>query len=238
MSAARRFHLIVAILLCSACASAIASERAQATASKQVAALQGSWYSIDGTVTFKTDGTLVYNGEIYYYQVGNGVIQLLGRDGSSVIPYRLAGGKLSVTADGKVTVFARSKPAETTTKQAAGSNHSGRSAANLAGKWCYMSNVYASSGGRMSNRCFTLHANGRYEYYAETSSSGQYGSAATQESDRGTWSASDSALTANSERNGRHVYRLEKRNHPKNKNDPMLVLEGEAYVTATARQPW
>ena len=32
--------------------------------------------------------------------------------------------------------------------------------------------------------------------------------------------------------------KLEKRNHPKNVNDPMIVLDGDAFVTATQRPPW
>ena len=107
----------------------------------------------------------------------------------------------------------------------------------VAGKWCYMSNIYASNGGRISNRCFTLNPNGTYEYYGETSSSGQYGSTASQESDRGTWTATANSLDANSAKYGKRSYRLEKKNHPKTK-DPMLVIEGEAYVTYYQKTSW
>jgi hypothetical protein len=31
---------------------------------------------------------------------------------------------------------------------------------------------------------------------------------------------------------------LERQNHPQNTNDPMLVLDGKPYVTATQRKPW
>ena len=107
----------------------------------------------------------------------------------------------------------------------------------LVGKWCYMANVTANDGGRSSNRCFTLYPDGRYEYYGETSSSGEYGSTASQESDRGTWSATSDTITANSQTGGSQTFRLEKRNHPKT-NDPMLVLDGEAYVTYGQKPPW
>jgi hypothetical protein len=100
-----------------------------------------------------------------------------------------------------------------------------------------MSNVNASNGGRMSNRCFTLYEDGTYQYYAETSSSGEYGSSASQESDSGTWSATQTTITANSQTNGVHTYNLEKRNHPKT-NDPMLVLDGDAYVTYGPKPSW
>jgi len=100
-----------------------------------------------------------------------------------------------------------------------------------------MSNVNANNGGRMSNRCITLYANGTYEYYSESSSSGQYGSTASQDSDTGTWRATASSITANSRKHGVLTYSLEKRNHPKN-GDAMIVLDGEAFATAQQRPPW
>jgi len=110
-------------------------------------------------------------------------------------------------------------------------------AGDITGKWCYMSNIYASNGGRISNRCFTLNPNGTYEYYGESSSSGQYGSTASQQSDRGTWTATATTINTNSTRNGTRTYRLEKKNHPKTK-DPMLVIEGDAYVTYYKKASW
>lgn len=107
----------------------------------------------------------------------------------------------------------------------------------LALGWRTISNVNASSGGRMSNRCFTLSEDGTYEYYSETSSSGEYGSFASQESDSGTWSVTATTITANSRSQGAMTFSLEKRNHPKT-GDPMLVLDGDAYVTYNQRAPW
>lgn len=108
---------------------------------------------------------------------------------------------------------------------------------SLVGKWCYMSNVYASNGGRASNRCFTLNENGTYEYYGETSNSNAYGSSASQESDAGTWSATENSIIANSNTMGTRTFSLERRNHPKNR-DPMLILDGDAYVTFFQKAPW
>ena len=116
------------------------------------------------------------------------------------------------------------------------SESGGANPAELAGKWCYMSNVTANDGGRMSNTCVTLYPNGTYEYYSETSSSNPYGGTASQSSDSGTWSVSGSTLVANSRSRGRQVYTLEKRNHPKT-GDPMLMVDGDAFVTYTQRRP-
>ena len=100
-----------------------------------------------------------------------------------------------------------------------------------------MSNVNSNSGGRMSNRCFTLYENGTYEYYSETSSSGPVASSASQESDSGTWTATSTTITRNSRSLGTETYSLERRNHPKT-GDPMIVFDGDAYVTYSPRRPW
>jgi hypothetical protein len=100
-----------------------------------------------------------------------------------------------------------------------------------------MSNVNSTGGGRTSSRCFTLHANGTYEFSSETSSSGSVASSASQQSDSGTWTAASTTITSRSSKTGTRTYRLERRNHPKN-GDPMLVLDGDAYVTAHQRPSW
>ena len=109
----------------------------------------------------------------------------------------------------------------------------------LVGKWCYQANVYATNGGaRSSTQCFVLNANGTYEYSGESDSYNPNGGATSQSYDAGTWTATDTTITANSRFKGSTTYRLEKRNHPKNVNDPMLVLDGQAFVTAWQKPPW
>ena len=160
------------------------------------------------------------------------VITLSGSDGSLDIPFRLSGDTLSVEAEGRTIVYKRLAEGEEPRAAAAGANPQ-----ELTGKWCYMANVNTGSGGRISNRCFTLYANGTYEYYGETSSSGPVASSASQESDSGTWTATATTITAHSRSGATNTYRLEKRNHPKT-GDPMLVLDGDAYVTYAQRPPW
>jgi len=111
------------------------------------------------------------------------------------------------------------------------------SAALLVGKWCYVSNVYANDGGRASDTCFVLNADGTYQYHSETSSSGQYGSSASQSDDSGTWQATDTTLTAHSRSGQTYNYQFQRQNHPKN-NDPMLVFDGKAFVTFYQKPPW
>ena len=65
-----------------------------------------------------------------------------------------------------------------------------------------------------------------------------YGGASSESHDQGTWTATETSLTTRSVSGRVTVYRLEKRNHPKNVRDPMIVLNGETFVTAYAKAPW
>ena len=101
----------------------------------------------------------------------------------------------------------------------------------LVGEWCKMTNFSANSGGSQRSTCFELRADGTYTYQHSGSSSGAYGGTASQSSDAGRWKVSGNQLTAQSRRGTVNTYTLEKRNHPKNKRDPMICLNGECYVT-------
>lgn len=195
--------------------------------------LVGRWVSDEATVEIRANGTLAINGDEFTYKVKNAVITVYGDDGTMRFPYELDGDTMTVSVDDREVVYTRQKGAKTQAKQgqSAGSNPQ-----ELVGKWCYMSNLTGSNS-RMSNRCFTLAANGTYEYYSETSSSGGNGSSASQESDSGRWSATATTLTANSNNHGTINYGLQRRNHPKT-GDPMLIVDGDAYVTAYQKRPW
>ena len=69
---------------------------------------KGTWRGAKETLTFNANGTVIYRGKRYYYAVSNGgTIQLTGKQGSSTIPYQLAGGNLTLTVDGRATVYTR-----------------------------------------------------------------------------------------------------------------------------------
>lgn len=201
---------------------------------KKETGLVGRWQSSEATVQIKDDGTLMLNGETFRYAVKGNNITLANNEGAAQFPFQLAGDTLRVLVDGRTVIYKRVTGGS---RREDFNAASGANSADLFGKWCYMANVNANNGGRMSNRCFTLYANGTYEYYSETSSSGEYGGTASQESDSGTWTATATTITRNSRTLGTQTYSLEKRNHPRN-GDPMLVIDGDAYVTSTARSPW
>ena len=111
MSFSRSFMLLAALLLTGMLDRGFAAQRYDGMVTKEERALRGTWYSAKGALTFKDNGTIKYKGKRYYYAVSNGgMIQLTGRHSSNAIPYQLAGGKLTLTADGKTTVYTRKRP--------------------------------------------------------------------------------------------------------------------------------
>ena len=210
------------------------SEGEQKEAKPKEQGIVGRWQSSEATVQINDDGTLNLNGDTYRYVVKGNNITLANNEGALTFPFKLAGDSLQVLVDGRLVNYKR------LTGSAGVADIGSASATNpreLFGKWCYMSNINSSGGGRMSNSCFTLYPNGTYEYYSETSSSGPVASSASQESDSGTWSVTGSTLTAHSRARGTLTFSFEKRNHPKT-GDPMILLDGDAFVTYSPRSPW
>ena len=190
--------------------------------------LVGTWRGSSGTMRFDAGGTGTANGESFRYQVEGNAITLAAGTGTVKLTYTLQGSSLRLAGP----------RGEMELTRVADSGGPGRVLPELAGKWCMISNFNATDGGaRTSNTCFTLTADGRYEYYAETDSYGKYGGATSQSSDRGTWTATETTITARSARGTVTTYTLEKRNHPKN-NDPMLLLDGQAFVTFYQKPRW
>jgi hypothetical protein len=198
--------------------------------------LAGKWQSSEIVLQIFNDGKLTINGEQFNYRVDGRHVVLSNIEGSVRVEFQLNGDTLTTNYQGERTVYRRVRGGSSAAADRM-SESQGANPAELAGKWCYMSNVTANDGGRMSNTCFTLYPNGTYEYYSETSSSNPYGGTSSQSSDSGTWSVSGGTLIANSRSRGRQVYTLEKRNHPKT-GDPMLLVDGDAFVTYTQRRPW
>lgn len=109
----------------------------------------------------------------------------------------------------------------------------------LVGQWIWMSNFTANNGGGLqTNTSLTLRADGSYVWHYDSVSTNPNGAAWGSQDETGSWSATAASMTFRPDRGEPYTQRLEKRNHPKNTSDPMIVLDGKAYVTATARRPW
>ena len=108
----------------------------------------------------------------------------------------------------------------------------------LTGQWIWLSNYSANSGGSQSNTWITLQADGRYQWHHDSVSSNPNGAAWGAQDEAGTWSLAGDQITFRPDGGAPYSQTLEKQNHPKNVNDPMIVLDGKAYVTATGRRPW
>lgn len=207
--------------------------------------LVGHWVcEDDGTkVEIRVNGTLTINDTEYAYKVKNSVINVVGEDGAMAIPFQLEGDTLTVDVEGREMVYTRAKAGAKLVGDGTGNRSGAGPGPNsnafmqtLVGKWCYMSSLTGSNS-YMSSRCFVLYANGTYEYSAESSTSGAAGSTAGQSYDSGRWTATTTTLTAYSNSQGKIVYPIELRNHPKT-GDPMIVVDGDAYVTAYQKRPW
>jgi hypothetical protein len=192
----------------------------------------GSWSGNGEVIEFKPDGKCVYLGNVFPYQVSQGHVTLSSGQGNVMFAYQVAGKQLTLSANGRNVIYTKSDGNTPT------SNAKGTVPMELVGEWCYM-NMTTNS---QTSRCLTLNADGTYVYNTQSSRSVNtnevYGGTASQGDDRGTWYVQGDRIYYNSPTKGQGSYHFEKRNHPKNVNDPMIVIEGEPYVTTTLRAPW
>ena len=217
-------------------------------------ALHGTWSAaIDGqplVVVFEANGTGKVNGKPMQWQT-LGPLLFVQVQGEQAVSYsfEVKGGKLNVAGGDLAGVVALSKgtaaaeaAAAKQAKAAKATKASAKAASGggqeLVGKWCKVSTFTANSGGSSRSTCFELKADGSYTYQHEGSMSAQAGSMASQSSDAGRWKVSGSQLIAQSQRGTVNAYALEKRNHPKNKRDPMICLDGQCYVTFYNKPSW
>ena len=219
-------------------------------------ALHGTWSAaVDGqplTVTFEPNGTGKVNGTPMQWQtlMRLVIVQKQGEQAQSY-SYEVKGDKLSVAGgdlNGIVTLSRGTAAAEAAAKavKAAPSSPQASSSGGgeeLVGRWCKGSNFTANSGGGSSRMtCIELRPDGTYTYQSQGSMSanapGMWGGTSSQSGDAGRWSVAGNRITAQSRSGQTTSYTLEKRNHPKNRRDPMICLDGDCYTTYHNRQPW
>jgi hypothetical protein len=194
---------------------------------KSNGSIVGFWRNAQGHARFNADGTGEVDGENGRYEIHGNQMTLIGPRGQLTLAFEIHGDVLTLTVNGALVTLNR-------VREEAGP---GGVRQELVGKWCWISMVNAQHGASASNRCFTLNANGTYQYYGESDSYNPNGGTASQSSDSGTWTATETTLTTHSSAKGTQVFTLEKRNHPKN-GDPMLVVNGQPFVTYYQKAPW
>ncbi len=200
----------------------------------------GVWSGNGETIEFNKNGQCLYAGQTLSYQLSGNTVTLQTAQGSAAMSYSLSGNQLTLTANGQSFTYSRGGAGATSQAQPAAGNK--RVAPELVGKWCWTNVTSTNSGGRISERCITLNGDGSYQYEAESSMSvntnAYAGGTNSQSNDRGTWSYDGSRIYYTSQMGqGSGSYILEKRNHPRN-NDPMIVLDGETYVTYYQKSRW
>jgi hypothetical protein len=203
--------------------------------------LIGKWKSPEAKVEFIDKKTMTLNGQKFSYAVMGKIIIIQSDEGEAEFPFELKGDTLTVYLSDRKVIYKRytekDDEDEVNGETQSQTQPQGTVLPELVGKWCYQANVQAQGGGRQTDICFTLYANGTYEYYGESTSTNPNGGANSQSWDGGRWTATATTLTAYSNSGKTTTYTLEKRNHPKT-GDPMLIVDGDAFVTYYQKQPW
>lgn len=203
-------------------------------------ALVGKWSGQGETIEFTENGKCNYFGQTFDYKLSGNQLTLITAQGNAVFIYAVEKNQLQLSANGQTITYSKGEaPSGSAQTNSTGKGHV---AQELVGKWCYVNVTSTNTGGTSSERCITLHPNGTYEYYAERSASvntnAYYGGTNSQNSDKGTWTYNGQRIYYTSSMGaGSGSYQLKKVNHPKN-GDPMIVLDGEAYVTFYQKAPW
>ena len=213
-------------------------------------ALYGTWSSanVDGKpllVEFAAGGKGTANGQPIAWSTLGGALFVQQNGQTATYGFKVEGEKLLVYPQGQsqpVTLTKGRGAYDTAMKQqkqqpatAAQSSTNGQ---ELVGKWCDVGAMSNNAGSSSRMACFELKADGTYTYNAESSRSVSAGSTVSQSSDAGRWSYKGGQLIAQSRGGQTSTYALEKRNHPKNKRDPMICLNGKCFVTFYNKPAW
>jgi len=201
-------------------------------------ALLGAWSNYGETIEFKDNGQCLYLGQTFRYEVSGNTIVLQTAQGDITMNYAVQGNQLSLNVNGKALTYTKGNAKTTTSPAGTGSK---QVAAELVGKWCYTNLTTTNTGGVSNDECIVLNADGTYQYSMErsmdTNTNAFWAGTNTQGADSGTWSYDGNRIYYNSPTRGSGSFGLQKQNHPKN-GDPMIVLDGKAYVTFYQKSPW
>lgn len=220
-------------------------------------AIIGTWvnsdYGYQMKLVFNNDGNCLVDGDAFNYSVTASTLTLSDGYGNTVYNYALSGGQLTLSGGDlmQAMTFGREGTPQTSaeTVQTAGSatNLPGTIDPTLVGKWYYYSSSSGySGGGSSSERILEINADGTYRYYYEGSVSGKshdmygeeemFAQSASQDNDSGSWRLQGNVLHTQSNVHGYQTFTLQKQNNQN--NEPMILIDGDPYVTYYKRAPW
>jgi hypothetical protein len=202
--------------------------------------LIGLWSGNNETIEFLANNNCNYTGQTFKYETTSTEITLKTGMGDVKFAYVIKGNELTLLVNGNRLIYTKGEAIANQSQNNASGK--GKVATELVGKWCWTNVTSTNSGGSTSEKCIVLNADGTYTYSASRSMDNNtdtfYAGTSSESSDRGTWTFDGQRIHYNSQMGkGSGSYKLEKRNHPRN-GDPMIVLDGETYVTYYQKSSW
>jgi len=164
------------------------------------------------------------NGTPGRFEIRGNRLTLIGEQTQATVRFEVHGDVLALTVNGRPVTMNR-------VKDEAGE---GSVRVELVGRWCLTSLTAPAQRDTQAKQCLTLHGNGTYAFAAAPDRS----AAKAPAGDSGTWTATDTTLITHSVSGKATTYHMMKRNHPGKVHDPMIVLDGQAYVSFFNKPPW
>lgn len=203
----------------------------------------GTWNNDEmGTLVFYANGNGSFAGGDFTYTSTSNKIFAHSDDGDFSYTYKFVNGELIISGGifPQPVAFTKMKAGSNSTN--AGNTKSGSIDKSIVGTWCWTNASGVNTNATSSNtRCIVFNSDGTYQYTYEGSisgsNSGYYGGSASQSADHGTWKLNGNSISVISASAGAITYSFQKKNHPKT-GDPMIIINGDAYVTYYQRSPW
>ena len=220
-----------------------AASTAGTAAKAPSAGIEGVWEGYGETMEFQPGGIAVYLNQRMRYSVSGGTLTLISGQQTIPMNFAISGNRLTLSVNGKQLEYTRkgSGGGASGAASAGGTARGGVIAPEIVGTWAWINVSSGNSGGASSSTYIIIKQDGTFEYHSEGSTSvngsGVSGGTASQGNDRGTWRLEGNILHVQSQSSGAVDYRFEKRNHPKT-GDPMIVIDGQPYVTYYQKAPW
>ncbi len=217
----------------------------------------GSWKSDNERLEFLKNGIVIIQGVSTTYSLAGNKLVIHGPGGAQTFTCSVVGDYLTINIDGqserykKINTSGDSTDIGNSTVQTPYNSKTipqekGVIAQELVGKWCYVNLDSSNPEKQNTDECIVINNDGTYTYNFSSggnASGDQYGNqtftgeTGSQASDRGTWRLNGNTLYVQSQAKGPLTFTLQKMNNPKN-GDPMIVIDGRAYITYYQRPGW